>query len=235
MIHEYEDVDSTQDIAHELAEQGAEAGTVVVAKAQRAGRGRFGRSWTSRSGSGVWCSTIERPSDPRALDVLSIRVGILLADALQPFATSPVGLKWPNDLVILSEAKDLRLSKLGGILCEARWSGDRIAWVAIGVGVNLIAPDDVADAAGLAPGTRRDDALDAIVRAVRAAAARDGLLSDEELARYAERDTLKGRQISSPAAGTAAGVDRTGALLVETADGVERHRTGTVSYPETST
>jgi BirA family biotin operon repressor/biotin-[acetyl-CoA-carboxylase] ligase len=235
MIHEFEAVDSTQDIAHELAEKGAEAGTVVVARSQRAGRGRLGRAWVSEAGQGIWCTVIERPNDPRALDVLSLRVGLQLAEALEPLAGARVGLKWPNDLVIPSAARDLQLSKLGGILVEARWSGDKLAWVAIGVGINVTPPSGVDDAAGLAPGTHRDDALRVIIRAVRAAAAQEGPLTERELAQYAARDTLKGRRILSPAAGTATGVDHTGALMVETADGVERCRTGTVSYPETST
>jgi BirA family biotin operon repressor/biotin-[acetyl-CoA-carboxylase] ligase len=235
MIHEYEEVDSTQDIAHELAEKGAEAGTVVAAKAQRAGRGRLRREWVSAPGQGVWCTVIERPRDARALDVLSLRVGLQLADALDPLAGIRIGLKWPNDLVLPGAASHKPQAKLGGILIEARWSGSSLAWVAIGVGVNVIAPAGVADAAGLSPGTRREDAVGVIVRAVRQAAARDGHLTDEELARYAARDTLRGRRIVTPAAGTVAGVDHTGALMVETADGVERHRTGTVSYPETTT
>lgn len=228
MIHEYDEVDSTQDVAHELAEQGAEAGTVVVAKAQRVGRGRQGKSWSSQPERGVWSSIIERPRDPRALDVLSIRVGLLLAEALDELAMTRVGVKWPNDL-------RTRDGKLAGILTEARWTGERLAWVAVGVGVNVVAPDGVADAAGLAPGTRHADILSAVVRAVRQAARQEGLLTDDELARYAARDTLKGRTILTPVAGTVAGIDHTGALMVETAGGVERHRTGTVSYPETST
>ena len=227
MIHEYDEVDSTQDIAHELAEKGADAGTVVVAKSQRAGRGRQGRAWVSAPGLGVWCTVIERLRDSRALDVLSIRVGLQLADALDPHAGSRIGLKWPNDLVLPQAASREPQAKLGGILIEARWSGDKLAWVAIGVGVNVIAPSGVG-AAGLAPGTKRSDVLDAVIRSVRAAAALRGPLTSEELARYAMRDTLKGRRIVSPGTGTVAGVDHTGALMVETADGVERYRTGTV-------
>ena len=208
-----------------------------MADAQRAGRGRLGRSWSSQPGRGVWCSIIERPTDGRALDVLSLRIGLVLAELLEPFAGARIGLKWPNDLVLpqAAEPPSRRTGKVAGILVEARWSGDKLAWVAVGVGVNVVAPDGVDDAAGLAPGTKRIDALSAVVRAVRQAARQSGHLGDDELARYADRDTLKGRRIVSPAAGTAAGVDHTGALMVETADGVERHRTGTVAYAEIGT
>jgi BirA family transcriptional regulator, biotin operon repressor / biotin---[acetyl-CoA-carboxylase] ligase len=222
------EVESTQDLAHARAEEGKPAGSLIVADAQRSGRGRQGKSWSSQPGRGVWCSIIERPSDASALGVLSLRIGLVLAEALDAFSMTRVGLKWPNDL-------RTRDGKLAGILTEARWSGATLAWVAIGVGVNVIAPDGVEDAAGLAPGTKRIDVLAAVVRAIRGAAHQTGALTSDELSRYAARDTLKGRRIVTPAAGTVAGVDHTGALLVETADGVERHRTGTVSYPETST
>lgn len=223
----YAEVESTQDLAHAQAEKGVPGGALVVADAQRTGRGRQGRSWSSQPGRGVWCTMIERPRDPRALDVLSLRIGLRLAESLDAYAGDRIGLKWPNDLLVGGR-------KLAGILCEARWSGSSLAWVAIGVGVNVIAPDGFDDATGLRPGTKRIDVLDAIVRSVRDAASQDGQLSDAELARYAARDRLQGRTILTPAQGTAAGVDHTGALLVETADGVERHRTGTVSYQETN-
>ena len=165
------ETDSTLDVAHALAEGDAPAGTVVIADTQRAGRGRQGRAWSSPAGQGVWCTIIERPADPGVLDVLSIRIGLRLAEGLDALAGERVRVKWPNDLVV-------RAGKLAGILTEARWSGSRLAWVAVGVGVNVIAPDDVASAAGLLPGTSRSDVLHAIVRSVRAAATTEGHLSD---------------------------------------------------------
>src|ERR1700741_1072471 len=91
---------STQDLAHELAEGGAPPGTVVLADAQRSGRGRHGRVWSSPPGRGVWCTILEKPAAPTSLDVLSIRVGIRVAEALDEFAAARVGVKWPNDLLL---------------------------------------------------------------------------------------------------------------------------------------
>jgi len=215
-----QDFDSTLDVAHELAERGAPAGTLIVADAQRAGRGRLGRAWRSEPGRGVWSTVIERPEDVRALDVLSLRVGLYCAESLDALARRSVGVKWPNDLVV-----DGR--KLGGVLVEARWSGDRLAWVAIGVGVNVLEPN-VEGAAGLPAGTRRIDALAAIVRSIRAAARAPGALTADELRRWATRDTLEGARIVSPAAGIVKGISATGALLVSTEQGIEEHRAGSV-------
>ena len=216
----YAEVESTQDLAHELAEQGVPAGALIVADAQRSGRGRQGRSWASQPGQGVWCTIVERPHDPRALEVLSLRIGIRLAAALDDLAGQRVQLKWPNDLL-------LREGKLAGILTEARWSGPTPSWVAVGVGVNVAHPG-VEGAAALRPGTARFDVLRAVVSAVRAAAAATGPLSPEEVERFRERDALAGRRIVSPGAGVVQGIDASGALLVRGNGGVDAHRSGTV-------
>src|ERR1700750_2411169 len=113
-IIEYDEVGSTLDVAHDLASKGAEAGTVIIANAQTAGRGRMGRTWRSEPGAGIWLALIERPRDASALDVLSLRIGLALAPALDAFADGPVRLKWPNDLYV-----DER--KLAGVLIEVRW------------------------------------------------------------------------------------------------------------------
>lgn len=218
------ETDSTLDVAHALAEHGASAGTVVVADSQRAGRGRLGRAWSSPPGHGVWCSIIERP-DQKALEVLSIRVGLRAAEALDVFADERVGVKWPNDLTLGGR-------KLGGILIEARWTGASPGWVTVGVGVNVLAPAGVDGAIGLRDGSRRVDVLTAIVGAVRSAAAARGDLTSAETDRYRERDVLAGRRIVSPAVGTVIGVAASGALLVETARGTQQHRAGTIRFAE---
>ena len=62
--------------ARTRAAEGAPAGTLILADAQTAGRGRLGRRWQSEAGAGVWLTLIERPRDGGALDVLSLRVGL---------------------------------------------------------------------------------------------------------------------------------------------------------------
>lgn len=219
-------VESTQDVAHALAQAGAPAGTVVLADAQHAGRGRHGRSWSSAPGQGVWCTVVERPSDARALDVLSLRVGLHLARGLDALAGERVMIKWPNDLVLAA-------GKVAGILAEARWSGQQPSWVAVGVGVNVVRPQ-VAGAAGLPPAAERVQVLRTVVGAVRAAAAQRGWLSVDELRRYRERDLLAGRRLAAPAAGIAEGITTSGALVVRTERGIEEHRAGTIQLVEGS-
>ncbi|HXD23869.1 MAG TPA: biotin--[acetyl-CoA-carboxylase] ligase, partial [Gemmatimonadaceae bacterium] len=141
-------VNSTMDEVHRLASEGAPAGTVVIADEQTAGRGRGGRRWTSRPGQGLWMTLLERPGTVSGLDVLSLRIGLHAAPVLDLFSSERVQIKWPNDLYVGSR-------KLAGILVEARWRDQKTDWVAIGIGVNVVAPPDLETAVGLLAGTRR--------------------------------------------------------------------------------
>jgi BirA family biotin operon repressor/biotin-[acetyl-CoA-carboxylase] ligase len=211
----FEQIGSTLDVAHALAAAGAPAGTLVLADAQTEGRGRMGRSWRSEPGAGIWLTLIERPVSASSLDVLSLRIGLALAPALDAFAgASPaVRLKWPNDVY-------LKGGKVAGILVEARWREQAPEWVAIGVGINVRAPSAEPRAAGLGDGVSRVDVLTAAIRGIRAAAATTrATLDATELASFAERDMAAGRRCVEPIAGRVRGIDATGSLVVDPIDG----------------
>jgi BirA family biotin operon repressor/biotin-[acetyl-CoA-carboxylase] ligase len=199
----FRELGSTLDAVHEVAAQGAPAGTVVLAEAQTAGRGRDGRTWQSPAG-GVWLGVLLRPARAE-LGVMSVRVGLAVADAVDTLLGRPeTRLKWPND-VLLGERK------LAGILCEGRWQGATVQWLAVGVGVNVcnatpaaVAPRAVALAEWL-PDVRRIDLLDRLVPALARLAVAAPDLSERDCAAFAQRDWLLGRQLRSPAAGRARG------------------------------
>jgi BirA family biotin operon repressor/biotin-[acetyl-CoA-carboxylase] ligase len=216
----FNEVDSTMDVANGLAADGAPAGTLVLADAQLAGRGRAGRRWESQAGSGIWLTLIERVNDPSALDVLSLRIGLRAARALDRFATDRIGLKWPNDLY-------LGTGKLGGILVESRWRGTRPEWTAIGIGTNVRAVGYPAGAA-LGAHVSRLAVLGELVPAVRAAAAARGHLSDGEVAEFAARDVAFGKMCREPWRGRVSGITPDGALLIETPGGMQRMLDGSL-------
>lgn len=215
-----DEVASTMDLANALAAEGAPAGTLILADAQVAGRGRAGRRWESRAGEGIWLTLVERLNDAEALDVLSLRIGVRVARALDRFSPERVGLKWPNDLHVPA-------GKLGGILVESRWRGIRPEWTAIGVGINV---RDVRYPGGASLGAdvSRLDVLGELVPAVRAAASAPGQLSDGELAEFAARDIAAGRIAREPLVGRVAGIARDGALLIQTATGLTTVREGSL-------
>jgi BirA family biotin operon repressor/biotin-[acetyl-CoA-carboxylase] ligase len=137
---------STNDLALSMATRGEPEGAVVIADQQHAGRGRRGRDWFSPSGAGVYLSAIVRPHGAAAsVPILTLAAGVAAAQAVRSVTALPVGLKWPNDLVI---GRPWR--KLGGVLCETAGHGGRIEAVVVGIGINLLEtayPREIADRA----------------------------------------------------------------------------------------
>jgi BirA family biotin operon repressor/biotin-[acetyl-CoA-carboxylase] ligase len=219
-------VGSTLDVVHDLAAEGAPAGTTVLAEEQLAGRGRMGRRWLSPPGTGIWLGYLARPECAGERGLMALRVGLAVVRALGDLEVA-AGLKWPNDVV----ASD---RKLGGILCEARWSRRRVAWVAVGVGLNVHGPlpaelEDTAVALEeIRPEVSRVGVLERLVPRLHVLPDVPELTEDER-ATFARHDWLCGRRLTEPVVGTAMGIDREGALLVETEQGVERIVGGSVA------
>ena len=223
-IHYFDRVDSTQDVAHRLAAEGTAAGTAVVAVEQSAGRGSRGRSWASDRG-GLWLSVVWRPPETSGAEGLSIRAALALAKVLEVAGTPRVAVKWPNDLMLADR-------KVGGILCEARWTGDRLGWVVAGAGINVtneIPPElsGVACRLGDFGSFLAAELAPSVVESLRRAGERCGSLDAHELAEFERRDWLGGRQLASPLPGYAAGLAPDGALRVRATDGtISLVRTG---------
>jgi BirA family biotin operon repressor/biotin-[acetyl-CoA-carboxylase] ligase len=127
-------VDSTNDWADRLMAAALESDetslpdTVLVAGSQTGGHGRGDNAWVSPPGGlyATWLAWIPVESLP----CLPLAVGVACAEAVEALlAGVTVGLKWPNDLVVGGR-------KLGGMLCHARGSDDRV-WVRVGFGINI--------------------------------------------------------------------------------------------------
>lgn len=217
-VHRFDALPSTQDVLHHLAASGAPSATAVVAREQTAGRGSRGHQWSSPPG-GLWLSVLCRPTSMPAMEVLSLRVALSVAAAVEH--TVPAAgllLKWPNDLMLLGR-------KAGGILCEARWQGATLGWVGVGVGLNVAnaIPHELHDRAvhlgAVAPGVSPDQLLAPLIAAIDGAAMQTGPLREAELEAFHRRDWLLGRHMIEPVAGTADGVEMDGRLRVRGIDG----------------
>jgi BirA family biotin operon repressor/biotin-[acetyl-CoA-carboxylase] ligase len=226
-IRYLERVGSTQDVVHALAAEGAPGGLAVVAAEQHDGRGSRRQTWHSPLG-GLWLSFLWRPQVAPAVEILSVRAGLAVATALEHCGVDGAYIKWPNDLLV-----DGR--KAGGVLCEARWQGDQLGWVTVGVGLNVtnpVPPGVRHPAIALAerhPGLRPDDLAEPVVAALRALE-ESAVLSAAELAAFARRDWLRGRRLLAPVGGVADGVEPHGVLRVRTAGGaIEHARAGPVT------
>jgi BirA family transcriptional regulator, biotin operon repressor / biotin---[acetyl-CoA-carboxylase] ligase len=230
-VHLFATVGSTNDAARTLADGGAPHGSVVLAEAQTAGRGRGGRGWASSPGLGVWMSMVVRPATLPAPGLLPILVGIAAAEALDAFVRPlRTGVKWPNDLHLAGR-------KVAGILCEGSWDAEGPGAVVAGIGVNVLhAPDDfpaevreTATSLRIAAAWRpqRAEVAGALAGAMMRALARPPAhLSGAALQALHDRDVLRGNHVAVTGAreleGTAMGITPAGALLVRTAAGVLR-------------
>jgi len=128
-IHRFATCTSTNDVAREMALRGAPEGTAVVADEQTAGRGTKGRSWHSPRGKGLYVSLVLRPAAAE-ITLLPLAAGLAAREAVERSHGLSARLRWPND--ILWEGK-----KLGGILCESGFLGNRPEYVILGVGLNV--------------------------------------------------------------------------------------------------
>ena len=223
---------STMDVALRLAHDGAAHGVVVGADEQTSGRGRRGTTWASPPGAGLYFSFIAKPRD-HTLPLITLAAGVAVRDGIAAATGLAPDLKWPNDLIV-----DQR--KLAGILAEGVGIGSADQAVVIGVGVNLrpaAYPPDVAARATSIQGElgrtfERGDLLSAILLALW-----------DRLAALEQRpgDILQAWRAASPSAsgtrvewdgrhGTTAGIDDSGALLVQTGAGVERISAGELRW-----
>jgi len=114
-----------------LAALGAPEGTLIVAEKQTRGRGRFGRSWHSPAGLGVYCSIILRPKiSPAQAPGISLITAIAVAETITAYGNIDVKIKWPNDILIAGK-------KAAGILTELSAEIGRTNYVIVGLGINI--------------------------------------------------------------------------------------------------
>ena len=224
---------STNDDAMREARAGGTAGTVFVADAQTAGRGRRGHTWTSPPGENLLLSVLLRPAlPPGRASGLTLAAGLAVRDAAAELVTTQVLVKWPNDIV----AGD---RKLAGILVESQVASDRLSAVVVGIGLNVSMRDlpveirDIATSLGIL-GARcdRETALVSVLSNLerRMQQYEDSGLADM-LKELRAHDALRDRQVTIEGVrGVARGIAEDGALLIELPSGsVERVMSGEVS------
>lgn len=214
---------------------------VLLAEFQTAGRGRRGRTWLAPPGGAV-CMSLSWtfPEVPRDAGSLSLAVGVCVLRALRSHGVTDVRLKWPNDVLVGDR-------KLGGILIELRAESGGPACVVIGIGLNVALGGDVLEKIAMtglqaidlvsvtgAPVSRNALAASLIGHCIA------GLREFEKeglkpfIEEWQSADALHGRELSVQSGeesirGLSRGVDISGALLVETRDGLKKFFSGEVT------
>ena len=216
-----------------------------IAENQTAGRGRAGRSWLSTPGAALMFSLAWRFRGPlHRMTGLPMAVGVALAETIASLGV-PVQIKWPNDL--LRDGK-----KLAGILVETQTSrkdSDGAVWAVIGVGINLLMPDELEEQIGravaAAPWLAKMDRNELMAALLSRLAAVLAEFDDTGFAPFAERWNLlhawQGRDVvildhgQVLQQGRAAGVDAIGRLMLDTEHGRVEVLSGDVSLRLSST
>lgn len=231
------EIDSTNSELTRRLRQGHAEPVLLVAEQQTAGRGRLGKSWVSPAGSAL-TFTLGLPLNPPTWSGLSLAVGVVLADALDPDGRLGLGLKWPNDL--WHWQRPGAPTKLGGVLIEtlpspAPGTG---RYALIGVGLNVRTPD--LDTGGIAPrgldhwgpAPQPGEVLARVAPDLLAMLVQFNQRGPQDwLARYARRDVLLRQpiQTSQGACGLGSGIDADGALWLDTGQGRVRIDSAEVS------
>lgn len=221
-------LDSTNSYLLAGATAGWQSGSVCLADQQTAGRGRQGRTWLTPPGGSLAFSLLWRFARPAAaLSGLSLVTGIAVVRALRKWGVFEVGLKWPNDIW-------WRTRKLGGILLESGGGMEQF-YVVAGVGLNVALPlqaalsidqpwVDLQTIIGNAVGNRNALAALLISEVITAFTQFEKEGFDGFVAEWMFFDQMRGQRVrlqlpNGVVAGIYRGVDRTGALLLETSDG----------------
>ena len=225
------EVDSTNSEAERRLAVGQEAPFAVLARTQKAGRGRLGRKWHSAPTGNLYLSLAFRPFiPPDRLKPFTLWMGLALCAHVEKSLGLKLGLKWPNDL----QSPDGR--KVAGMLTEARLDADSVRELVFGVGLNLTGaskdfPADLRATAGsleAALGSPLDlnrEAAGVIAALFRAwEQFEEGTWSRSFRKLWSHHDVLAGKSVrvglrGDPVAGVVDGIDDEGSLILRTGGG----------------
>lgn len=240
-------VDSTNDEAARQLATGRPAPFVVLARQQTRGRGRLGRAWHSAANGNLYASFAFRPQvPPGRMTIFTLWMGVNVCELIANFTPLSPGIKWPNDLLFSGR-------KAGGMLTEARVDSDQIRDLVFGLGLNVNSPaggwpaEIAKRAVSLAEQGASPLDLNRLTAALigRVLLAYEQFVDGEHLKTFADLwqrfDVLRGKPIavlqgSKRIAGTAAGIDDEGSLLVRGENGrLQRFHAGDVTLEKSDT
>ena len=130
-LHHFAEIDSTNTHAMQQGSVGAPHGSVYLADAQTAGRGRGAHAWSSPPCSGLYVSVLLRPAmAPGDALWLSLTAGLAVLSAIEETTGLIPDLRWPNDVLFGKR-------KVAGILTEMHAEATRVRHLVLGIGINV--------------------------------------------------------------------------------------------------
>ena len=227
----YDEIDSTNNRAKEAGDNKAPHGTLFVADMQVAGKGRRGRVWQSPAGSSIYMTILLYPEiSPLKAPQLTLVMAIAVAEGIKEVTGLDTKIKWPNDIVVNGR-------KICGILTEMSTEIDYINHVVIGAGINVNQDDFPEDIRKTASSLKMEFGKQ-VKRSELIAAIMKSFEKDYEI--FVKTEDLSGLQelynsmlvnldrdvkVLEPGneyEAHALGINKTGELIVRTAEGEEK-------------
>ena len=129
-VHYFEEIDSTQNFAQQIASDEKENGAIIIAEKQTSGRGRLNRKWTSPKG-GISFSLIIHPKfDVSSSTLVPIASAVALSKSIKSVLGVKTEVKWPNDITMNGK-------KVAGMLVDASFQANNIDYLILGIGINF--------------------------------------------------------------------------------------------------
>ena len=228
----YDELNSTNTCAKEIASAGSPAGTVVIADSQNAGKGRLGRNFVSPKGKGLYMSIILRPDfDMKTASLITSATACAVADAIEKLCPYEVKIKWVNDIYMNGR-------KICGILTEASLGMEMrsLDYAVVGIGINIrssegnfsrdlrVTATSIEEETGLRIDRNRlcAEVLNSLEKYI-------SCIPDRSYIRdYRSREILTGNTITANVNGStviafAEGIDDNANLIIKLPDGTIRH------------
>jgi len=126
----FETLPSTNSYAKTIDTEKLVHGSVIITDVQKHGRGQYQKKWESQSYKNLTFTLCLKPVSGERLSLLTLACALSVCNAVESFTGEPAVIKWPNDIYHNDK-------KLGGILTECIFTGDRPDRVLIGIGLNV--------------------------------------------------------------------------------------------------
>ena len=127
----FDEINSTQTKAKELAEKNIENGTIVITENQKNGLGTHGRNWYSEEGKNITFTMIIYPKcSISELNGITKKIAECMTSAIYNVCNIRADIKEPNDIMLNNK-------KIGGILTQIITKGEKIRYLLIGIGIDV--------------------------------------------------------------------------------------------------
>ena len=241
-IHIFPEIDSSSEyLKRRYLQKNEQATHVCFAESQSAGRGRRGRPWVSPFGTNIYCSVyrlVHRA--PGDLAGLSLALGVAVIRALNAVSVTGASLKWPNDIYLDGK-------KLGGVLIDLVGEMEGPSQIVAGIGLNILMPDNESkeiDQAWIdlrryngqfSRNQLAGELLTAMLEVIRQYE-QQGF--ESFISEWETYDVLSGESVtlstsSAEIQGTACGIDKQGAIRLNTKGTITSYHIGEISLRKT--